>query len=189
MSVLHARLLATALSGALATAACARDDAAIATCPDLDAGRPVDPVLLAFLGRARAAHHAADAHEQGGDLPAAAKSLEALLAGPLPGGSPPPAEAREVLADARARLADLQSRLGNFDAALREIERGLTGVPQTSYFRGHLFEVRGLVEERRSKALRESGDQAGAEQARQRALEAFEESMRIQAEVIRGVAP
>jgi tetratricopeptide (TPR) repeat protein len=181
--------LAVAALAATLAAACKTDEAAQAACPELDAARPVDPVLLAFLGRARAAHHIADVHEERGDLAAAENTLRDLLSGPVPGGTKPPAEAREVIADGRARLADLESRLGKFDEALRNVERGLNLVPEVSYFRGHLFEVRGLVEERRQKALDERGDQAGAEQARQRALRAFEESMRIQSDVIRGIAP
>jgi tetratricopeptide (TPR) repeat protein len=181
-------LLIAAALGAPLVGACSREEAATA-CPELDAGRPIDPVLLAFLGRARAAHHAADAHEERGDLAAAEKTLAELVSGPVPGGARPPPEAREVIADARARMADLESKLGKFDDALREVERGLERVPETSYFRGHLFEVRGLIEERRQKTLEERGDRAAAEQARQRALQAFEESMRIQSEVIRGVTP
>ena len=38
-----------------------------------------------------------------------------------------------------------------------EINRGLEHAKTPSYFRGHLFEVRGLVEERREKALRAKG--------------------------------
>jgi len=183
-----ALLFAAALGAPLATG-CSKEDQTLTACPELDAGRPIDPVLLAFLGRARSAHHAADAYEERGDLAAATKTLADVVAGPVPGGARPPPEAREVIADTRARMADLESKVGKFDEALREVERGLERVPETSYFRGHLFEVRGLIEERRQKALEERGDRAAADQARQRALQAFEESMRIQSEVIRGVTP
>ena len=58
-----------------------------------------------------------------------------------------------------------------------------------SYFRGHLFEVRGLLEERREKALRGNGRGQEADQARDRSLNAYEEAMKIQAEVIGSATP
>jgi tetratricopeptide (TPR) repeat protein len=154
-------------------------------CGDADAA-PVDPTLLAFLSRARAAHHLADQHEQDEQLEPAIGALQKLVDGPLPGGAAPAPEAREVLADTRARLADLTSRLGRFDEAAAHVERGLEQAREVTYFRGHLFEVRGLVEERRAAGLREQGDSAAADAAKQRALEAFEQSMEIQGLVIKG---
>jgi hypothetical protein len=50
-----------------------------------------------------------------------------------------------------------------------------------------LLDVRGLVEERGSKALTAAGDAAGALAAEERALAAFQEAMRIQAAVIEQV--
>jgi hypothetical protein len=153
-----------------------------------DAGAPVDPALLAFLSRARAAHHAADAHEAKRDLAAAAKELEALVNGPLPARATAP-EVREVLADSLARLAELAARRDDFTTAEAHVDRGLEFVPEPSYFRGHLVEVRGLLEERRSKALAAAGDEAGAARARERALAAFQEAMQIQSAVIQRSAP
>ena len=150
---------------------------------------PIDPALLAFLSRARAAHHRADAFEEKAQLPRALKELGRILDGPLPRAPRPYVEVGEVLADTRARTADLRSRLGQHDRALEDVEAGLRLAPGQTYFRGHLFEVRGLVEERRAKALAEAGNDAAAEQARGRALAAFEQAMRIQEEVIRKSAP
>lgn len=154
--------------------------------PDGDAGLPVDPVLLAFLSRAKSAHHIADGHEEAGALDKAVEPLQRLVDGPAPGGGGPsaPAEVREVMADTLARLADLKSQLGQHDAASKDVDRGLDLAKETTYFRGHLFEVRGLVDERLGKSLHVKGDQAGAEAAKKRALDAFEKSMAIQAEVI-----
>jgi tetratricopeptide (TPR) repeat protein len=157
-------------------------------CDDEAGSAPVDPVLMSFIGSARAAHHLADGREEQGDLPGAEAALVALLDGPLP-PKRDAAEVREVLADTRGRLADLKSRRGDFDSALADIDRGLALVPEASYFRGHLFETRGLVEERRTKALVATGDQALAAKARERALAAFEEAMRIQQGVIKGAKP
>lgn len=176
---------------ALLAAGCAKREAARRTieCPGLDGGKPVDPVLLAFLSRARAAHHLADEYEADKNLAGAVSALEKLVHGPVPGGASPPPEAREVLSDTRARLADLESRLGRFDAAAKDVDAGLKLAPETSYYEGHLFEVRGQLEERRSKALAADGKNDEAKQARDRALQAFEESMRIQAEVIKKAVP
>jgi hypothetical protein len=167
----------------LASAACSRgksDD-----CGPTE--RVVDPVLLAFLSQARSAHHAADQREAEGDVAAALRSLQALVQGPKPPGSAP--EVGEVLADTRARIADLLSRAGRFDQADAEISEGLSSAREPSYFRGHLFEVRGLVEERRAKALSGTGRGPEAEKATERSLSAYEEAMKIQAEVIRRAAP
>jgi tetratricopeptide (TPR) repeat protein len=149
--------------------------------------RVVDPVLLAFLSQARSAHHLADQYEGKSDVTAALRPLEALTQGPRPPGDAP--EVSEVLADTRARMADLLSRAGRFDQAAEAIEQGLTDAKQPSYFRGHLFEVRGLVEERREKAYRATGRGPEADAAHERSLSAYEEAMKIQAEVIQKSAP
>lgn len=143
----------------------------------------VDPALLAFLSQARSAHHVADAHEATGDQGGALAALQALTVAAKPPGKAP--EVEEVLADTRARIADLSSQLGRFDDADAAIATGLENAPSPTYFRGHLFEVRGAVEERREKALRAKGDGQEADRARERSLAAYEEAMRIQAQVIR----
>ncbi len=178
-------LVALALTGA-----CSKQEPPLesAPCPDTQAGTPVDPVLLAFLSRARSAHHLADGREQANDLRGAVAALETLTKGPAPAGGARP-EVKEVLSDTEARLADLLSRLGDAEAAERALDRGLALVPDRNYFRGHLFEVRGLLEERKAESLTKTGDDAGAKAAKERALHAFEEAMRIQAEVIEGAAP
>ena len=155
-------------------------------CPALDAGAPVDPILLAFLSRARAAHHLADDREADGDLMASATPLERLVAGPLPrvGSTELAPEVREVLADTFARLADLHSRQGAFDRALEDVRQGLSHAREPSYFKGHLLETEGLVEERHAKALEKNGDQAGAVALRKRAIELLERAMDVQSGVI-----
>lgn len=161
-----------------------------ARCQELDAGTPVDPLLLAFLSRARAAHHLADAHESAGDLQAATLALADLVTGPLPraGDAPLAPEIREVLADTHARLADLRSRQGAFEAALADAHAGLALVSEPSYFRGHLLETEGLVEERHAKAL-DKTEAARAEALRQRAIGLLEQAMAVQSEVIQRTSP
>jgi hypothetical protein len=115
--------------------------------------RPVEPALVAFLSHARAAHHRADLFEDGLDLVKALDELAKVTSSPMAQRSAEFAEIREALADTRARMADLESRLGRPDEADREVARGLELVPEATYFRGHLLEVRGLLEERRAQAL------------------------------------
>lgn len=146
----------------------------------------VDPALLAFLSKARAAHHQADLAEDAKDTRRALAALGQITAGPLPGGTPVPAEVAEVIADARARLADLESSTGDFDTALREIEAGLAYAVTPTHFRGHLFEVKGIVLERRIAALKEKGDSKAAEQVKGEAISAFNEAIEIQNKVIEG---
>jgi tetratricopeptide (TPR) repeat protein len=115
--------------------------------------QPVDAALLSFLSRARAAHHRADMLEDSLRLEQALAELGKVLGGPMPPGGGEMPEVREVLADTRARAADLSSRLGRFEQAEADIRAGLDQSRETSYFRGHLLEVRGLVEERRARFL------------------------------------
>ncbi|WP_437817785.1 hypothetical protein [Sorangium sp. So ce1078] len=142
----------------------------------------VDPTLLAFLSRARAAHHAADVALGAGDRAAALRALEGILAAPRPPGTPP--EVAEVTADTYARLAELRSEAGEFDAAARDIDAGLRLAPAPSHYEGHLYEVAGVVEERRAKSLEEKGDREAAAQARARAVGLLERAISIQDHVI-----
>lgn len=174
----------------LAALGCSRADrAADERCAAVDAGTPVDPLLLAFLSRARSAHHLADEREAVGDLQAAAAPLAKLGEGPLPaykGGEQAP-EVREVLADTYARLADLRSRLGAFEQALSDVRAGLLLVREPNYFRGHLLETEGLIEERHAKALATS-DPAASAALRLRAIGLLEQAMEVQAQVLQGAA-
>jgi len=182
-------LIASLLCGGSSLVGCARSERDRAGAQQPAASEPaaaavVDPVLLAFLSKARAAHHKADAAEAQGDTATAIAALESLTRGPRPGGERPLVEVREVLSDTYARLADLQSARGQFDAALEQVQSGLSLATDVTYFRGHLFEVRGLVEERRAKSLEERGETERAKEARKTAIEAFDEVVRIQDQVI-----
>jgi hypothetical protein len=166
--------------------ACSRSESRpLASCPELDAGSPVDPILLAFLSRARSAHHLTDDLESGADLKAAAEPLERLIAGPVPhvSGTDLAPEVREVLADTFARLADLHSRQGAFERARKDVQLGLRHAREPNYFQGHLLETAGLIEERQAKAL-ESSDSRAAAEARRRAIALLEQAMAVQAAVI-----
>jgi len=183
------RIAACCLALCLASA-CAQRRMESERCAPADAGTPVDAVLLAFLSRARAAHHLADERESVRDTAGAIASLSELVSGPLPHtshGELAP-EVREVLADSLARLADLQSQQAAFEPALASIQRGLGYATEPNYFRGHLLETEGLVEERRAHAL-ETKDPTGAQAAKQRAIALLEEAMTVQAGVIKGATP
>ncbi|HEY5373730.1 MAG TPA: hypothetical protein VIK01_08575 [Polyangiaceae bacterium] len=171
---------------ALGLVACSRAERpAPERCTEQDAGSPVDPLLLAFLSRARSAHHAADNLETNGDLNGALTPLAGLVAGPLPhsNGAELAPEVREVLADTLARLADFHSRLGAFDQALADVKAGLENAGGPNYFQGHLLETQGLVEERRAKSLEASDPKAAAE-ARRLAIGLLESAMVVQSKVI-----
>jgi tetratricopeptide (TPR) repeat protein len=145
----------------------------------------VDSALLAFLSKAKSAHELADIFVEDDKLEEALAALDQLVEGPLPGGDAPPPEVREVLADTLARTAEIRSELGAFEEAGRDLARGLERARERSLFRGRLMEVRGVVEQRRHDKLLEEGDEAAAKQAKARAIEAFQQAVEIQDDVIR----
>jgi hypothetical protein len=181
----RARLAASLLMlAALAGWAGCTERAPEQPCTCAEAPPPVDAPLMAFLSKARAAHHQADEREEAQDVAGAITALEQITATSLGAtGSRP--EAREVLSDTRARLVDLRSQVGKYDEAELDVVEGLKLAPTDSYFEGHLHEMRGVSEERRAKTLAESGDKAGSEAARRRAFESFEKAIDVQDRVIR----
>lgn len=172
----------------LAAVGCSRTDATgdAARCESAASATPVDTVLLAYLSKARALHLEADVAEAAGETARAVAALERLVAAAEPRPAP---EIDEVLADTRARLAELRARAGEFDAAERDVRAGLERARSQTYFRGHLFEVLGLVEERRAAAHDKAGRAADAKAARTRAIDASEEAVKIQDRVLERVTP
>jgi len=169
--------------------ACARREPPREDCVCAPGEPVVDPVLLAFLSKARAAHHAADLAEDDKDLKRAMALLDELVRGPRPGDKSPPPEVAEVIADTYARLADLRSQEGDTDGALRDIDAGLELAKSPTHFRGRLFEVRGVVLERRLKELEKGGDKDGAGRVKTQAIEAFDKAIEIQNQVIESSLP
>lgn len=187
LEVVGSLALVLALVGACADMS--RDPGADATqsevpmCPCGSGDAPVvDTTLLAFLSAARSAHHKADLSEKSEDTKAAIAVLDQLVAGPRPDLDAP--EIAEVLADTHARLADLRSADGDFQSASEHVDEGLKLAERPTHFRGHLFEVRGLVEERRASALDADGKADEAKRARELAVESFEKAIDIQEQVI-----
>jgi tetratricopeptide (TPR) repeat protein len=142
----------------------------------------VDDGLMAFVSKARALQHAADQLEEQGRGEEARAQLRRLIDGPEPDARAP--EVREIEADALARLGELESAAGRFEAADQAIDQGLERATEVTLYRGRLFDVRGLCEERRAAALRAAGDEPGAAAATERAIRASEQAVAIQAEVI-----
>jgi tetratricopeptide (TPR) repeat protein len=189
LGILAAVLIATFV--ALLASACAKDANRVKPVGEKSATPSssevvVDESLLAYLSQARSLHHEADLYEDKKDIPNAIGALERLLAKKPPKPGP---EVDEVIADTHARLGELRSQLDDFDAAAKDVEQGLSFTPAISYFRGHLLEVRGLIEERRGKALAAKGDTSGASKAKEAAMKAYEEAITIQDEVIKRGTP
>lgn len=158
-------------AAAPAAPACACEDEAV-----------VDPPLLAFLSLARAAHHEADLAMEGDERARAVAALARVTSAAWSGKKPP--ELVEVTADTFARIADFESEAGKFDEASRAVDAGLALATEATHYRGRLFELRGVVEQRREKALKDKGDKVGAAKAREIALDAFGQAMDIQEDVI-----
>jgi tetratricopeptide (TPR) repeat protein len=170
---------ALALFVALAIAiGCARRDGE----PD-GSGPVVDMDLMAFLSEARALHHQANLKEESGDLTGAAAAMERLTNARRPHDGKAP-EVEEVLADAYARLAELELRRGSLPKADDAVKNGLVHAPDPTYFRGHLIEVEGLIEEARASSLADAGQSGEAARAREKAIQLLEEVVRIQDQVI-----
>ena len=174
-------ILAVAVGGAGVALAGCRGEGSTAGCPSAEpAGPPVDEALMAFLSAARALHHEADVRQSANDTAGAIASLERLVALPAPTA----VEVDEVIADARARLAELRLGQGDVDGADRDVHAGLQRVKGPTYFRGHLLEVEGLLEEARAGALADAGKSEEATRARAKAVDLLEEAVKVQERVI-----
>lgn len=149
-----------------------------------DAGTPIDTEVMAFLSAARARHHEANVREDSGDLAGAIDALQKLVGMRAPHPGTRVVEIEEVLADAYARLAELRIRAKDLDAAARDVDAGLAHATDATYFRGHLLEVKGMVEEERAKVLEAAGKKDEAKEARARAIKLFDEVVGIQMKVI-----
>jgi hypothetical protein len=180
-------VIAALALGLVGLTGCAKSDPAAARRDDCTcAGSPVvDAALLAFLSKARSAHHEADLAEGQGDRARAVAALDKLALGPRPaaaGGLPP--EAAEVLADTFARLADLRSQSGDHAGGLRNLETGLSLAERPTHFRGHLFEMKGVILERLAKEQDAAHEATPAKLTKARAMDAFETAIKIQDQVI-----
>jgi hypothetical protein len=173
-------MLVLATGTTLAVTGCARKTESVRGCPSATAAPPLDTTVMAFLSAARALHHEADVKDDSGDLPGAIKALEKLVSMPRPHAS----EVDEVLADAHARLAEMRLATRDWDGADRDVRAGLDHAPESTYFRGHLLEVAGRVEEGRAGAAADAGKKDEAARARARSVDLLEQAVRVQQQVI-----
>jgi hypothetical protein len=173
-----------AASIALASAVFVRCDRGETARIEGDDAAVVDTELLAFLSLARAHHHEANLLEQNGDTKGAIEALRKIAAAPKPHPGERLPEVEEVLADAYARMAELELETKDVDGARHDVETGLLHASEPTYFRGHLLEVYGIVEETRTNELADAGQDAEAAQARAHALELLREAVRVQEGVI-----
>lgn len=161
---------------------CAKSDGGAAA--RSDAGTPVDTEVMAFLSEARALHHETNVHEDSGELKEGIASLDRLVHAKRPHEGTKVPEVEEVLADTYARVADLRLRAGDVDGASRDVREGMTHAPDPTYFRGHLLEVDGIVEEARGANLADAGKREEAQKARSHAIERLREAVEVQERVV-----
>ena len=149
-----------------------------------DGGAPVDTEVMAYLSEARALHHQANVAEDSSDLPGAIRALDRLVHERQPHEGAHVPEVEEVLADTHARLAELRLRTKDMTGAETDVREGLEHAPDPTYFRGHLLEVSGIVEESRAADLRDAGRIEQAASVRARALELLGQAVAVQEQVV-----
>ena len=167
---------------ALALVACSK--APVSSEPREDGGLPLDTEVMAYLSEARALHHQANLREDARDLPGAIAPLERLAKARRPHKGATIPEVEEVLADTLAREAELRLRSGDIAGAETDVRAGLTHAPDPTYFRGHLLEISGVIDETVASTLADAGKTAEAEQARTRARDTLNQAVSIQEQVL-----
>ena len=172
-------LVASLTLGGLVLARCDRGSA-----PTADDGAVVDTELLAFLSLARSHHHEATILEDRGDKSGAIEALRKITTAPKPHPGERLPEVEEVLADAYARIAQLELEAKDAEAARKDVETGLLHAPDPTYFRGHLLEVYGIVEQTRAGELADAGQDARAAEANAHALTLLRQAVDVQEGVI-----
>jgi hypothetical protein len=178
------RLLLLMSLCALAPLGCAKSRAPISVEPREDGGTPIDTDVMAYLSLARSLHHQANLSEDSRDIPGAIAPLQHLVRATKPHEGTKVPEVEEVLADTYARMAELHTRTNELSAAEADVREGLTHAPDPTYFRGHLLEVLGIIDEARASSLADAGQVAAAEQARAKARELLKQAVAVQEEVL-----
>jgi tetratricopeptide (TPR) repeat protein len=172
-------LSAAAVAAGIALA-CAQKSGPTQESPPDDA---VDTELVAYLSRARALHHEANIKEEMGDHDGAIASMDRLTSLKFSRAGAP--EVEEVLADAFARRAEIELSSGKLEDAKTSLAKGLDHAHEPTYFRGHLVEVSGLVDEALAKKLADAGRADEAKKTQERALTELEEAISIQDKVLK----
>lgn len=143
--------------------------------PEPDSAILGEEVMIA-LAQAKNFHHKADVYIQEGKTAEAVEALQQLLRVPFPEGAP---EGEDVLLDVRARLAKLLLSQGLSEDALLIVDEGIGGAKRRSFFLANLYTVKGEVHEAAARARDQQGNGEAAAAARRDAIEAFDESIRI----------
>lgn len=185
MTRLSAFVLPLAWALALLSAlGCSKARAPISVQDPEDGAPSIDADVMAYLSLARALHHQANLSEDARDLPGALAPLEHLVHVGTPHEGTRVPEVEEVLADTYARMAELRRRAGDLAAAETDVRQGLSHAPDTTYFRGHLLEVMGIIDEARASSLLDAGRVEAGDRARAEAREHLKEAVRVQEEVL-----
>jgi tetratricopeptide (TPR) repeat protein len=163
---------------------CARTSISAQARAQEDGGVAIDTDVMAYLSEARALHHAANLKEDANDLAGAVAALEELVHAKKPHETERVPEVEEVLADTYARMAELRLRQKDVAGAEADARSGLQHAPDPTYFRGHLLEVSGVVEETRAAVLADAGQTEQASAARKRALDLLDQAVKVQDQVV-----
>lgn len=166
---------------ALGLAACGRTETSDTQASSQQA---VDNSVMAYLSMARARHHEANVQEAQGDVAGALAALTQLAHAPTPHPGTTIPEVDEVLADTYARMAELELGRDGLDAAAHDVDDGLLHAKDPTFFRGHLLEVQGIIEEARGNRAADAGKTDEAARARKRAVELLREAIAIQEKVV-----
>ncbi len=177
------RLVSATLVLAALAAGCDRPRGGPAGQGSPEAGVVIDTAVMAYLSMARAMHHEANLKEDG-DVPGAIAALGRLAAAGLPHPGERVPEVEDVLADTFARIAELHVRQAELALASESVRQGLMHAPGPTYFRGHLLEIGGIVEEARAVALRDAGQAGEATAAKARALDLLHQAVLVQERVV-----
>lgn len=153
--------------------------------------RAVGEDLMVALSQARNYHNMADIFESENKPELAESALRQILDVPFPEGSP---EAEDVELDARGRLGKLLLARGETESALAIVREGIDAAQRESFFLANLYTVKGEIHEARGEGLASGeGDPEAAARARERALEAYAESIaineRLQQDLMEEAAP
>ncbi len=174
-------VLAVVLAVVLGVAACGKTEQNASSDPS---AQVVDNSVMAYLSMARARHHEANVQESQGDIAGALGALTLLAQAPTPHPGATIPEVDDVLADTYARMAELELGRDGLDAAARDVGLGLLHAKDATFFRGHLLEVQGIIEEARGNRAADAGNAVEATQARKHAVELLREAIAIQEKVV-----
>ena len=169
---------------AIVLAGCAKASVPISAEPRDGGGAPIDTEVMAYLSEARALHHQANLSEDARDIPAAISPLERLVKERKPHEGTTVPEVEEVLADTFARLAELRARTNDLAGAEVDIRTGLSHAGGPTYFRGHLLEIQGILEEARANDLADAGRRSEASEARAKARDLLNQAVNVQERVL-----